>query len=96
MIGVRQFVRMLESHLNKKFPELKVSLYVSKMKKHIHMGLDIALFSLTRHDQVIEEIKNFRMYSFDIEKHFKFVFPHHIGCTKWKYDNVIMRQRIVL
>ena len=59
MIGVRQFTGMLESHLNTNFPELKASLYVSKRKKHIHMGLDIALFSLTRHDQVIDEIKNF-------------------------------------
>ena len=35
------------------------------------------------------------MYAFDIEKHFKFVFPHHIGCTNWKFDYMIMRQVVL-
>ena len=83
MIGVKHFSRMLEHHLNNKFPELKASLYVSKRKETIHMGLDVPLFSLVKHDQIIEEIKNFRMLSYDIEKHFKFIFPQHIGCNRW-------------
>ena len=83
MIGVKHFSRMLEHHLNNKFPELKASLYVSKRKENIHMGLDVPLFSLVKHDQIIEEIKNFRMLSYDIEKHFKFIFPQHIGCNRW-------------
>ena len=72
---------MLEQHLKNKFPEFKVSLYVSKRKESIHLGLDILLFSFIRHDELIEEIKNFRMLSYDVEKHFKFLFPQHIGCT---------------
>ena len=83
MIGVKHFSRMLEHHLNNKFPELKASLYVSKRKENIHMGLDVPLFSLVKHDQIIEEIKNFPMLSYDIEKHSKFIFPQHIGCNRW-------------
>ena len=86
MIGVKHFSRMLEHHLNNKFPELKASLYVSKRKKNIRMGLDVPLFSLVKHDQIIEEIKNFRMLSYDIEKHFKFIFPQHIGCNRWNMN----------
>ena len=52
---------MLEQHLKNKFPEFKVSLYVSKRKESIHLGLDISLFSFIRHDELIKEIKNFRM-----------------------------------
>lgn len=86
---------MLEQHLKNKFPEFKVSLYVSKRKESIHLGLDISLFPFIRHDELIEEIKNFRMLSYDVEKHFKFLFPQHIGCTRWKYDYIIMRKRTV-
>ena len=94
MIGVKHFTRMLEQHFKNKFPEFKLSLYVSKRKENIHMELDIPLFSLVRHDQLIEEIKNFRMLSYDIEKHFKVVFPKHIDCTKSKYDYIITKKRI--
>ena len=94
MIGIKHFTRMLEQQLKNKFPELKISLYVSKRKEHMHMGLDIPLFSFTRHDQLTEEIKNFRMLSYDIEEKYKILFPHHIGSTKWKFDYIIMKRRI--
>ena len=93
MIGVKHFTRMLEQYLNDKFPEFKVSLYVSKKKEHIHMGLDVPLFLLVRHKEMIKEIKNFKMLSYRIEKHFKVVFPQHIGCTKWKFDYIVMKKR---
>lgn len=69
-------------------------MYVSKRKEHIHMGLDIPLFSLIRHDQLIEEIKNFKMLPYNIEEKFKFLFPQFIGSTKWKYD-YIMKKRVL-
>ena len=67
MIGIKHFTRMLEQHLKMKFPEHKISLYVSKRKKQMHMGLDIPLFLFVRHDQLIEEIKKFQMLLYDIE-----------------------------
>ena len=94
MIGVRHFLTLLQNHLNNKFPELKVSFYVSKMNENIHMGLDIALFSLIKHDQVIEEIKNFRINSYDSDKDFKSVFPQHIQCTRWKHDYIFMKRKL--
>ena len=94
MIGVRHFLTLLQNHLNNKFPELKASFYVSKKNENIHMGLDIALFSLIKHDQVIVEIKNFRINSYDIDKHFKFVFLQHIECTRWKYDYIFMKKKL--
>ena len=57
------------------------------------MVIDIALFSLTRHDQIIEEIRNFRINGFDIEKNFKFLFPLYIGATRWKFDYIVMKRR---
>ena len=93
MIGVKQFTQMLEQNLNEKFPEFKVSLYVSRKKENIHMGLDVPLFSLVRHDQLIKEIKTFKMFSYSIEKHFKVVFPQQIRCTKWKFDYIFMKKK---
>ena len=93
MIGVRHFLRLLQNHLNNKFPELRASFYVSRRNENIHMGIYIALFSLIKHDQVIDEIKNFRINGYDIEEHFKFVFPLHIGCTRWKYDYIVMKRK---
>ena len=46
MIGVRYFSRLLQHHLNKKFPELKASFYVSKRNHKIHMVIDIALLKI--------------------------------------------------
>ena len=57
------------------------------------MGLDVPLFLLVRHDQLIKEIKTFKMLSYSIEKHFKVVFPQHIGDTKWKFDYIIMKKK---
>ena len=93
MIGVKQFTRMLEQNLNEKFPEFKASLYVSRKKENIHMGLDIPLFSLVRHNQLIKEIKTLKMLLYSIEKHFKMVFPQQIGCTRWKFDYIIMKKK---
>ena len=93
MIGIRHFTRMLEARLREKFPELKISLYTSKTKEHMHMGLDVALFAYTRHDQLIYEIKNFRMLSYDIEEKYIVLFPMHIGSTKWKYDHIMKRRK---
>ena len=42
---------------------------------------------------MIDEIKNFRINGCDIEEHFKFVFPLHIGCTHWKYDYIAMKRK---
>ena len=95
MICIKHFTRMLEQHLKMKFAKLKISLYVSKRKKQMHMGLDILLFSFVRHDQLTKEIKKFQMLSYDIEKKFKFLFLQSIGSTKWKYDYIIMKKRVV-
>ena len=95
MIGPKQFTRLLEQHLSNKFPENNISLYVSKRKEYIHMGLDVPLFSLVRHEQIIQEIKNFKLLPYTVEKYFKVVFPQHIGCTKWKFDYIVMKKKHV-
>ena len=59
----------------------------------MHLGLDIALFMYTRHDQLISEIEKFKMLSYDINQKYKIVYPMHIGSTKWKYDYIIMKRR---
>ena len=92
MFGVIHFSRLLQNHVNDKFPELKSLFYVNKRSENIHMGLDITLLSLIKHDQIIEEIKNFRIHGYNIEEYFKFVFPFHIGCTRWKYDYIVFKR----
>lgn len=84
---------MLEARLQEKFPELKISLYTSKRKEHMHMALDVALFAYTRHDQLIEEIQNFCMLTYDVQEKCKVLFPQHIGSTKWKYDYIIIKRK---
>ena len=93
MIGIRHFTRALEAHLRENFPELKISLYTSKRKEHMHLGLDIVLFMYSRHDQLISEIEKFKMLSYDINQKYKIVYPMHIGSTKWKFDYIIMKRR---
>ena len=68
MIGIRHFTKAFEAHLRENFPELKISLYTSKRKEHMHMGLDIALFMYSRHDQLISEIEKFKMLSYKINQ----------------------------
>ena len=68
MIGIRHFTRVLETHLRENFPELKISLYTSKRKEHIYLGLDIVLFMYSRHDQLVREIEKFKMLSYDINQ----------------------------
>ena len=93
MIGIRHFTRALQAHLRENFLELKISLNTSKRKEHMHLGLDIALFMYTRHDQLISEIEKFKMLSYDINQKYEIVYPMHIGSTKWKYDYIIMKRR---
>ena len=93
MIGIQHFTKALEVHLKENFPELNISLYVSKRKEHMHLGLDIALFMYNRHDQLIREIEKFKMLSYKINQKYKIVYPMHVYSTKWKYDYIIMKRR---
>ena len=75
------------------FLNLKCRCMLAEKKENIHMGLDVPSFSLVRHDQLIKEIKTFKMLSHSIEKKFKVVFPQQIRCTKWKFDYIFMKKK---
>ena len=89
-VSIAQFTKLLKEHINPKFPELEAEFYVSKRKQYIHMGIDRPLFAFANNDQIMDELKNFKVDNFDLSK-YKTVFPTLIHTIRWKYDYIIYR-----
>ena len=94
-VSIAQFTKLLKKHINSKFPELQAEFYVSKRKQYIHMGIDRPLFVFFNNDQIMDELKNFKVDNFDLSK-YKTVFPTLIDTTRWKYDYIIYRRKQTL
>ena len=94
-VTIAQFTKLLKKHINSKFPELQVEFYVRKRKQYIHMGIDRPLFVFFNNDQIMDELKNFKVNNFDLSK-YKTVFPTLIVTTRWKYDYIIYRRKQTL
>ena len=86
---LNKHVWILEKHISSLFPNLKINFYVSRRSKYVHMGLDLALFTIKHHDKVINEIKDF-MFD-ELDERFKFFFPQLVATAKWKYDYKVFK-----
>ena len=92
---IAQFTKLLKKLINSKFLELHTEFYVSKRKQYIHMGIPRPLFAFANNDQIMDELKNFKVDNFDLSK-CKTVFPTSIDTTRWKYDYIIYRRKQTL
>ena len=59
------------------------------------MGIDRPLFVFFNNDQIMDELKNFKVDNSDLSK-YKTVFPTLIDTTRWKYDYIIYRRKQTL
>ena len=59
------------------------------------MGIDRPLFVFFNNDQIMGELKNFKVDNFDLSK-YKTAFPTLIDATRWKYDYIIYRRKQTL
>ena len=93
VVGIRQFVRLLNSTLNILFPNLKCCVYASRRRQYIHLGLDFEFFTFKDCDKVMETIRNFKINGYDINETHKCVFPTRVLSTRWKKDYIIFRKK---
>ena len=92
-VGIHQFARLLNATLNVLFPKLKASVYSSRRRQYIHLGLDFEFFTFSECDKVMETIKNFKINGFDITETHKCVFPTRVLSTRWKRDYIIFKRK---
>ena len=93
-IHIKQYATLLEEHLKRKFPEIKIELYVSRRTKLVHMALDIPLFAFSRYNSIISEIHEFMKEELDDK--WKPMFPSLVSTIRWKYDYKIFRPKVKL
>ena len=78
---LRHYINRLERILNKKYPKINVSIYISKRTKIVQFGLDKALYDFEDYLHVIKDIKKFFLIS--IEKYgYEFLKPQLVNSIK--------------
>ena len=93
VVGIHQFVRLLNHTLNILFPNLKCAIYSSRRREYIHLGLDFEFFTFEECDKVMETIRNFKITGYDINETHKCVFPTRVLSTRWKKDYIIFKRK---
>ena len=91
---IKRYAVLLEEHLERKFPEIKIDLYVSRRTKLVHMALDIPLFLFSRHNSIVSEIHEFMKEELDDK--WKPMFPTLVSTIRWKYDYIIFQPKVKL
>ena len=84
----------MEEHIKRKFPEIKVNLYVSRRTKLVHMALGIPLFSFSRHKSLMSEIHEFMKE--ELGDKWKPMFPMLFSTIWWKYDYIVFQPKVKL
>ena len=64
-MNIRKQLALLESHLKKKFPHVKLQLCLSCRSSYVHMGLDIKFSSLKNYSEIIAELNYFLSKNLD-------------------------------
>ena len=55
--------------------------------------MDEPLWNVKEHDSIIEQIRNFKVYGYDVTETHKYVFPTQIAATRWKHDYIIFKKK---
>ena len=93
VVGIHQFARLLNATLNILYPKLKASVYASRRREYVHLGLDFEFFTFPECDRVMETIRNFKVDGFEINQSHKCVFPTRVLSTRWKRDYIIFKRK---
>ena len=89
---LRYHINKLDRILNEKYPNINVSLYISKRTKIVHLGLDKASHDFEDYLHVTKDIKKF--FFRNIKKcDYEFLKPQLVNSIKWKFDYIIFRKK---
>ena len=91
---IKRYAILLEEHLKRKFPEIKIDLHVSRRTKFVHMVLDIPLFLFSRHNSIVSEIHEFMKEELDYK--WKSIFSSLVSTIRWKYDCIVFQPKVKL
>ena len=86
-MGMRYFLMCLEKEMRKRYTEIRFSFYFSKLKKNVHMGLDMSLLNYSNCFKIVSDIENIWLEK-KTDDTYKFVNPKLIHTTKWKFEHV--------
>ena len=87
----RTVIKKLESHMDRKFPDFRVKIYINRKNRLIHIGMDKVLFSYSNYRIFLWECEWFLKEHLPVKFQF-FSIPNLISCTKWKFDYIIARR----
>ena len=90
-MNIRKKLVLLESHLKKRFLCVKFRLYLNRRRSYVHMGLDVALFSLRNYHEIIADINHF--LSKNLDNRFLVNYLRLIKTVNWKFDYAICSKK---
>ena len=93
-MSVKKQVIQLEKHININFPEYNAKFYSNRRNFYIHMALDNSVFGYSNFKQLLEKIDLF-VNEHLREKFSSNNFPKLIHSTKWKFDYIVCRKKIM-
>ena len=90
---MKTFLIALEKALKKDQANLEFQFYLSRRSKFVHMGLDVPLISIEKHQEIIDFIEKYWNNKKTDDK-FEFESPRLISATEFKFDYIIFRKKL--
>ena len=90
---MRTFLIALDKALKKDHSDLKFEFYLSRRSKFVHMGLDVPLISISKHQEIINFIEKY-WHDKKTDDKFEFTDPRLISATKFKFDYIIFQKKL--
>ena len=90
---MKAFLVALKQRVKKDYPNTEFEFYLSRRSKFAHMGLDVPLISITKHQELIKFMKEFWEENKE-DNTFRFCTPRLISATKYKFDYIIFEKNL--
>ena len=90
---MRTFFIALDKALKKDHADLEFEFYLSRRLKFVHMGLDVPLISIEKHQEINKFIEKYWNDKKTDDK-FDFTSPRLISATKFKFDYIIFHKKL--
>ena len=91
---MKAFLVALKQRVKKDYPNTEFEFYLSGRSKFAHIGLDVPLISINKHNELIQFIKEYWEENKEDDM-FSFCTPRLISATKFKFDYIIFEKSIV-
>ena len=88
---MKAFLVNLKQRVKKDYPNTDFEFYLSRRSKFAHMGLDVPLISIEKHQELIQFIKEYWEENKEDDM-FSFCTPRLISATKYKFDYIIFEK----